>query len=268
MSAPIPDPGSTASLSSARTKRSLVIVPTYDEAENILPLCGEVLAVASGIEVLVVDDASPDGTGDLVAERMQSEPRLHLLRRAGKLGLGTAYLAGFRYALDHGFDQVFTMDGDFSHNPRYIPQMLAAMERFDVVIGSRYVAGGGVVNWPFFRRVLSRFANLYARVLLRLPVRDCTAGFRCYAAEVLECVEPFAIQASGYSFLEEMVFRVCRSGFRVGEIPIVFEQRRAGSSKIDSPEIYRAAWHVLATALRPPPLPDRATLSRRPAARR
>lgn len=238
--------------------RSLVVLPTYDEAENILPLSEEVLAVAPGLDVLVVDDNSPDGTGDLVAERAKSEPRLHLLRREGKLGLGTAYLAGFRYALDHGYDQVFTMDADFSHHPRYIPRMLEAMRYFDVVIGSRYVTGGGIENWPLHRRILSRFANFYARFLLRLPVRDCTAGFRCYAAEVLQTVEPFEIRASGYSFLEEMAFRVCRCGFRVGEIPIVFENRRAGDSKIDSPEIYRAAWHVLATALRPPPLPDRA----------
>ena len=238
-------------------KRSLVVLPTYDEAENVLPLSEEVLAVAPGLEVLVVDDNSPDGTADLVAERMQSEQRLHLLRREGKLGLGSAYLAGFRYGLDRGYDQVFTMDADFSHNPRYIPQMLEAMKRYDVVIGSRYVPGGGIENWPVHRLILSRFANFYTRVLLRIPVRDCTAGFRCYSAEVLETVEPFGIRASGYSFLEEMAFRVCRLGFEVGEIPIVFENRRAGSSKIDSLEIYRAAWHVLATALRPPRLPHR-----------
>ncbi len=238
-------------------KRSLVVLPTYDEAENVLPLSDEVLAVAPGLEVLVVDDNSPDGTGDLVADRMQTEQRLHLLRRGGKFGLGTAYLAGFRWALDRGYDQVFTMDADFSHPPRYIPQMLEAMKRYDVVIGSRYVPGGGIENWPVHRLILSSFANFYARFLLRLPVRDCTAGFRCYSAEVLETVEPFEIRASGYSFLEEMAFRVCRCGFEVGEIPIVFENRRAGSSKIDSLEIYRAAWHVLATALRPPRLPDR-----------
>jgi dolichol-phosphate mannosyltransferase len=236
-------------------KRSLVVLPTYDEAANILPLSEEVLAVAPNLEVLVVDDNSPDGTGDLVSERSKSDPRLHLLRREAKLGLGTAYLAGFRYGLDHGYDQVFTMDADFSHNPRYIPQMLEAMEHYDVVIGSRYVQGGAIENWPLHRQILSRFANLYARFLLRLPVRDCTSGFRCYAAEVLATVEPFDIRASGYSFLEEMALRTCRCGFEVGEIPIVFENRRAGNSKIDSREIYRAAWHVLATALRPPPLP-------------
>ena len=237
--------------------RALVVLPTYDEAENILPLSEEVLGVAPQVEILVVDDNSPDGTGDRVAERMQSEPRLHLLRREAKLGLGTAYLAGFRYALDHDYHQIFTMDADFSHPPRYIPEILQAMKHFDVVIGSRYVLGGGIENWPLHRRILSRFANLYARSLLRLPVRDCTAGFRCYSREVLESVEPFEIRASGYSFLEEMAFRVCHCGFQVGEIPIVFENRRVGRSKIDSLEIYRAAWHVLVMALRPPEIPDR-----------
>jgi dolichol-phosphate mannosyltransferase len=238
-------------------------MPTYDEAENILPLSAQVLALGSELEVLVVDDNSPDGTGDLVEEQSRSEPRLHLFRREGKLGLGTAYLAGFGYGLEHGFERIFTMDADFSHNPRYIPQMLEAMEHHDVVIGSRYVPGGGIENWPPHRRALSAFANFYARTLLRLPVRDCTAGFRCYSAEVLKTVDPFSVRSSGYSFLEEMVFLVCRCGFSVGEVPIVFENRRAGRSKIDSSEVYLAAWHVLVTALRPPRLPDRAREPRR-----
>ena len=246
----------------ATSRRSLVVLPTYDEAENILPLSEQVLAADPSLEVVVVDDNSPDGTGDLVADRQKSEPRLHLIRREGKLGLGTAYLAGFRFGLEHGFDQVLTMDADFSHHPRYLPQMLEAMDHYDVVIGSRYVPGGGIDNWPIHRRALSAFANFYARFLLRLPVRDCTAGFRCYRAEVLQTVDPFEIRSSGYSFLEEMAFRVCRCGFSVGEIPIVFENRRAGDSKIDSKEIYRAAWHVLVTALRPPPLSDKAREAR------
>ena len=250
------------------SRLTLVVLPTYDEAENILPLTSEVLAVAPEIEVLVVDDNSPDGTGDLVEERSKSNPRLHLLRREGKLGLGTAYLAGFRYGLEHGFDQIFTMDADFSHSPRYIPQMLNAMEDHDLVIGSRYVPGGSIENWPIHRRLLSAFANSYTRVLLGLPVHDCTSGFRCYTAEVLQTVEPFEMQASGYSFLEEMVYRVCRCGFDVAEIPIVFENRRSGSSKIDSPEIYRAAFHVLKTALRPPLLPHRKQVARERAASR
>jgi dolichol-phosphate mannosyltransferase len=238
--------------SAATAVRSLVVLPTYNEADNILELSEQVLAADPSLEVLVVDDNSPDGTGDLVEERRQQEQRLHLLRRSAKLGLGTAYLAGFAHGLERGYDQVFTMDGDFSHNPRYLPQMLAGMRHYDVVIGSRYVPGGGIENWPLHRRVLSSFANFYARVLLRLPVMDCTSGFRCYSREVLENVDPFEIGASGYSFLEEMAWRVSRCGFRIGEIPIVFENRRAGSSKIGSTEIYRAAWHVLSTAVWPP----------------
>jgi dolichol-phosphate mannosyltransferase len=237
--------------------RALVILPTYDEAENVLPLVRDVLAASPDLDVLVVDDNSPDGTGDLVEGARAGEPRLHLLRRPGKLGLGTAYLAGFRYGLEHGYDRILTMDCDRSHHPRHLPAILAAMGGADAVIGSRYVAGGGIANWPPSRRALSAFANLYSRVLLRLPVRDCTSGFRCYSREVIETVRPFEIRASGYSFLEEMTWRIHRCGFRIREVPIVFEQRTAGVSKIDSSEIYRAAWHVLATALRPPPLSRR-----------
>jgi dolichol-phosphate mannosyltransferase len=233
--------------------RTLVVLPTYDEADNVLPLSREILAIDRGLHILVVDDNSPDGTGDLVEQEGRREARLHLLRRPGKLGLGTAYLAGFRSGLDEGYDCILTMDCDRSHNPRYIPALLAALVDHDVVIGSRYVRGGGIVNWPWHRRSLSAFANLYARALLRVPVRDCTSGFRAYRREVLETVDPFEIRASGYSFLEEMAWRVHRCGFRIAEVPIVFEQRTAGVSKIDSGEIYRAAWHVLATALRPPP---------------
>jgi dolichol-phosphate mannosyltransferase len=232
--------------------RALVILPTYNEAGNVLAISSGVLAQDAALEVLVVDDASPDGTGDLVETARKSEPRLHLLRRAGKLGLGTAYLAGFRYGLEAGADLVFTMDCDGSHHPRYLPQMLAAAERADLVIGSRYVPGGDVVNWPKRRRLLSRFANFYTRTLLRVPVNDCTAGFRCYRRKVLETVDPFSIKASGYSFLEEMVYRVHRCGFRIAEVPILFEQRTHGESKIDEREIYRAAWHVLVTAMRRP----------------
>ena len=242
--------------------RTLVILPTYDEAENVLPLSRDILAVDPALEILVVDDNSPDGTGDLVETAGRDEPRLQLLRRPGKLGLGSAYLAGFRFGLDQGYDQVLTMDCDGSHHPRHLPAILAAMADHDMVIGSRYVPGGGIENWPWYRRGLSYLANLYARVLLRLPVNDVTAGFRCYRREVLEAVDPFAVSASGYSFLEEMCWRVHRAGFRIGESPIVFEQRTRGVSKIDSSEIYRAALHVLATALRPPSLP--AAAPRRP----
>lgn len=239
--------------------RILVILPTYNEIENVLDLSRDVLAQDGRLEVLVVDDASPDGTGDAVAGAMASEPRLKLLRRKGKLGLGTAYLAGFQFGLDHGYDAVFTMDCDYSHHPKYLPAMLRLLESHDMVIGSRYVAGGGVDNWPWHRRALSRFANFYARTLLRLPIRDCTAGFRGYRRHVLEAVDPFAIRSQGYSFLEEMASRVVRCGFSIGEVPIIFVDRRLGVSKIESKEIYLAAWYVLITALRPPALPKAET---------
>lgn len=233
--------------------RALVIVPTYEEAENVIPLCRQVLAARSGLEMLVVDDASPDGTGDRVAALARDEARLHLLRRPRKLGLGSAYQSGFRYALDGGYDLALTMDGDFSHHPRYLPSMLEAAEEADLVVGSRYVPGGGISNWSPRRRLLSRFANFYTRTLLRLPTRDCTAGFRCYRRQVLEQVEVFAIRTSGYSFLEEMIWRVHHAGFRIREIPIIFESRRHGNSKIDPREIHRAAFHVLRTTFRRPP---------------
>jgi len=230
--------------------RVLVVIPTFNEADNILPLARDVLAQAASLELLVVDDASPDGTGERVAAAGRHEPRLRLLARPGKLGLGSAYLAGFRYGLDHGFDWVVTMDGDGSHAPRHLPALLAAAAANDMVIGSRYVPGGGIQNWPRHRRLLSAFANFYTRVLLRLPVHDCTSGFRGYARRVLESVDPFAVRSSGYSFLEEMLLRVHRAGFRIAEIPILFQDREAGASKISRSEIFRAAWHVLVTALR------------------
>ena len=230
--------------------RALVVIPTYNEAENIVPLAREVLAQSPTLDVLVVDDASPDGTGRLVTEAGASEPRLRVLARAGKLGLGSAYLAGFRCGLEQGYAFVFTMDGDGSHAPRHLPALLEAARSHDLVVGSRYVAGGGIRNWPLHRRALSAFANFYTRSLLRLPVRDCTSGFRAYARPVLEAVDPFSVRSSGYSFLEEMLVRVQRAGFRIAEVPIVFQDRTLGASKINRSEIYRAAWHVLVMALR------------------
>ena len=243
-------PGGYAIPLSCRPVRPLVILPTYDEAENVLPLSREILAVAPAAEILVVDDASPDGTGDRVEAASRDERRLHLLRRPGKLGLGTAYLAGFRWGLERDHDPIVTMDCDGSHAPRFLPALLEAARDHDLVIGSRYVPGGGIVNWPWYRRALSAFANRYTRVLLRLPTRDNTSGYRCYRRSVLEAADPFSIRASGYAFLEEMVFRVHRAGLRIAEVPIVFEERRGGESKIGTAEIYRAAWHVLATSLR------------------
>jgi dolichol-phosphate mannosyltransferase len=223
-------------------RRALVIVPTYNEKDNVLPL---------------FDDASPDGTGDIVAEAAKKEPRIGLIRREGKLGLGTAYLAGFSRGLEQGYDYVFTMDADRSHNPRYLPAMLEMLDRNDMVIGSRYVTGGGIENWPVHRRALSTFANFYTRIMLGISVNDCTSGFRGYRREVLETVDPFEVKSSGYSFLYEMVYRVSRAGYQIGEVPIVFEQRVAGDSKINSSEIYIAALRVLVTAVTRPDVPKR-----------
>ena len=232
--------------------RILVILPTYNEAENVLSLVEQILAHGENIEVLVVDDNSPDGTGEIVARAGEGNPHLHLLRRPGKLGLGGAYLTGFQFAIDYGYDLIFTMDCDHSHNPQYLPDFIRAMQDNDMVIGSRYIPGGGIENWPRHRQILSSFANFYARTLLRLHVRDCTSGYRCYRRVVLESVDLFSIRSSGYSFLEEFVWRVQRAGFSIGEVPILFVQRTAGVSKIDSSEIYRAAWHVLRNGLFPP----------------
>jgi dolichol-phosphate mannosyltransferase len=228
--------------------RALVVIPTYNEAGMIESLVAAVLRQDPRVEVLVVDDASADGTGDLV--EALAEPRAHLLRRSGKLGLGTAYLAGFGYGLERGYDAVFTMDGDGSHDPKALPALLAALEGADMVIGSRYVPGGGIANWKIHRRVLSSFANWYTRVLLRIPQRDCTSGYRGYRSELLRAVDPFATRASGYSFLEELVWKVHRRGFRIVEIPIVFVDRHLGMTKIELSEIVKAAWHVLQNARR------------------
>jgi dolichol-phosphate mannosyltransferase len=238
-------------------RRALVILPTYNEKDNVLPLFEEILSQSDSLEILVVDDCSPDGTGDIVASAQKKDPRIHLIRREGKLGLGTAYLAGFRRGLDDGYDYIFTMDADRSHNPRYLPALLELLERDDMVIGSRYVPGGGIENWPLYRRGLSKFANFYTRTLLRISVNDCTSGYRGYRREVLETVKPFEIKSSGYSFLYEMVWRVYRAGFDIGEVPIIFEQRVAGSSKINSSEIYFAVLRVLITALSRPKVPKR-----------
>jgi dolichol-phosphate mannosyltransferase len=233
--------------------RILAILPSYNEIENAVPLSLDVLAADPRIDVLVVDDGSPDGTADAVRKAASEEPRLHLLEREGKLGLGSAYMAGFRFGLEHDYGLILTMDCDYSHHPRYLPSILAAAEHADVVIGSRYVPLGGIINWPMHRRILSWFANAYTRVLLRVPVRDCTAGFRCYRRAVLEAIDTGTIRSSGYAFLEEMVLRVHRAGFSLTEVPIIFEDRTRGASKINHSEIYRAAWHVLVSAIRPPP---------------
>lgn len=220
---------------------TIVIVPTYNEADNIDELIEQLLALPHNLGVLVVDDNSPDGTGDLVEQWANRCPnRVHILRRAGKLGLGTAYIAGFRKALyDLNAKFIMTMDADFSHHPRYIPSMIALSERKHVVIGSRYVPGGQAPNWPWHRLALSRIANMVTHLLLGLEARDTTAGFRFYHRPVLESIDLDSIFSSGYSFLVEMLFLCQQAGWQIGEVPITFEDRRKGTTKISRNEIFK-----------------------------
>ncbi len=222
----------------------LVIVPTYNERENIETLLDRLLELPYGLEVLVVDDNSPDGTGDLVAARRDRDPRIHLLRRAGKLGLGSAYVAGFRYALAQGAQFVFEMDADFSHDPISIGDFLKAAENADLVLGSRYLHGVTVVHWPLSRLILSYSANVYTRVITGLPVRDATGGFKCFRRRALEAVDLDGVRSDGYSFQIEMSYKIWRKGFRIIEIPITFVDRRAGVSKMNQRIVWEAAWMV------------------------
>ncbi len=226
-----------------------MIVPTYNEIENLESLVTQLLFLPEELGVLVVDDNSPDGTGILADKLAGENPRLWVMHRPGKLGLGTAYRAGFRQALSLGAQFIMTMDADFSHNPRYIPSMLAkARAGYDLVIGSRYVQGGGAEGCTAWRIALSRGANLVAKMMLGLEASDCTAGFRCYRRAVLERIDLDAILSEGYSFLVEMLYRVQRAGFRTGEVPILFVNRQQGTSKISRSEILRAVGTVLRLA--------------------
>ncbi len=224
----------------------IVVLPTYNEAENITRLVPELLALPDALRVLVVDDASPDGTGRLADELAAAHPgRVEVLHRSGKLGLGTAYLTGFQRAFELGADFILTMDADFSHQPRYIPAMLARSADGDLIIGSRYVPGGGVLDSPFRRRLLSRMANAAAHLFLGLKARDVTAGFRLYRREALRSLPLDRIFSSGYSFLIEMLFLIEARGWRVSEVPIIFQDRARGESKISQNEIFKAGYTVL-----------------------
>jgi len=224
--------------------RTLVIIPTFNEAENIPQIVPAILKQGPHFEVLVVDDNSPDGTADLVKALQQSEKRVHLIQRQGKLGLGTAYVAGFKYALQHSFEFVFEMDADFSHDPVELPRLLKKAETCDVVIGSRYISGVNVVNWPLKRLILSYMANLYTRVITGMPVRDATGGFKCYRRRVLESIDLDAIHSNGYAFQIETNFLAYKKGFKVCEIPIIFVDRRVGVSKMSKKIIHEAVWMV------------------------
>ena len=225
--------------------RALVIVPTYNERENIRRLIDSVLSQDDRIDMLVVDDGSPDGTGAIVEEIGASNPRVHLLSRPKKMGLGTAYVAGFRWALARDYAYVLEMDADFSHDPAHLPQFLAAIENTDLVLGSRYQEGRvTVVNWPINRLILSYLANMYARAITGLHVWDATGGFKCFRRSVLEAIDLDHVRSNGYAFQIEMTFRAVRKHFRITEIPIVFVDRTEGTSKM-SPHIVReAVWMV------------------------
>jgi dolichol-phosphate mannosyltransferase len=226
-------------------ERALVIVPTFNESENLPRLIPSVLSRDPRIEVLVVDDASPDGTGRIADRIAAAEPRVHVLHRAGKLGLGTAYLDGFRWGIERGYDVLFEMDADFSHDPAHLPQFMEAIERYDVVLGSRYLHGRvTVVNWPIGRLLLSYAANVYARWVTGLPIADATGGFKAFRRPVLEAIDLERVESNGYAFQIEMSFRAWKKGFRLGEIPIMFVDRDLGESKMSKRIVREAVWRV------------------------
>ena len=232
-----------------RVARQLVCIPTYNEASNILPLIEQVHQAAPDVDVLVIDDASPDGTGDLVRDRMLKDAQLEVMARPGKLGLGTAYMAGFAYGLQHGYTNVLTMDSDFSHPPARIPALLEAVERgAQLSVGSRYVPGGAIEGWAFNRRILSATANFVARQALRLRTHDCTGGFRCYSQRAVQFLVTRPLRSSGYSALVELLSRCERAGLTIVEIPITFTERAHGQSKISRQEIFRAMLTVIRLA--------------------
>lgn len=224
--------------------RVLVVIPTYNEVDNLREITSRVRAAVPAAELLVVDDASPDGTGALADQLAEADPQIHVLHRAGKQGLGAAYVAGFALAAEQGFDVVVEMDADGSHAPEELPALLAALSDADVVLGSRWVPGGKVVNWPRRRLVLSRGANLYTRLALGMPVRDATGGYRAYRMPVLDKIDIDSVASQGYCFQVDLAWRAHRQGLRVREVPITFTERQRGASKMSSAIIREALWRV------------------------
>jgi len=220
--------------------KTLIIIPTYNELENLPRLLPEVLSKDESIEVLIVDDNSPDGTAAFVENEMKINNRIHLIIRQSKQGLGTAYIAGFKYALQNNFQIIFEMDADFSHDPKEIPRFLDEIKKSDVILGSRYINGVNVINWPLRRLLLSSFANLYTRVITGMPIHDATGGFKCFRREVLEAIDLDRVTSNGYAFQIEMTFKAWKKGFKVKEIPIIFVDRVKGKSKM-SKKIVREA---------------------------
>ncbi len=232
------------------TSKVLVVIPTYNEAENIPRLIPAVLKQAPNIDILVVDDGSPDGTAAIIKEIMATNPHVQIIERAGKQGLGTAYVLGFKYAIEHGYDFVFEMDADFSHNPNEIPVFLSTIKNYDLVIGSRYINGVRVLNWPMNRLLLSYSANVYTQIITGLPVNDATGGFKCYRIAALKTIDLDHIRSNGYAFQIEMSFKMWKKGFRLVEIPIVFADRRLGVSKMSKNIVYEAVFMLWKLRLR------------------
>ncbi len=224
--------------------KALVIVPTYNERENIAAIIKAVLKESAELEILVVDDNSPDGTAKIVAEMQKENGKIHILKRNGKMGLGSAYVAGFKFAIQQKYDYILEMDADFSHDPDEIPRMLEAIKNNDLVIGSRYLNGINVVNWPLRRLILSYFAAKYVRFITGMPLNDPTGGFKCFRREVLEKIDLDDIISDGYSFQIEMNFRTWCNNFRIKEIPIIFTDRRSGHSKMSKKIVWEAIFTV------------------------
>jgi dolichol-phosphate mannosyltransferase len=227
-------------------EKSLVIIPTYNELENITTLIPDILTRYKNLDldILIVDDNSPDGTGKFVEDLTRNNPRVKLLKREGKMGLGTAYILGFKYALKNNYDYIFEMDGDYSHSPKELKNFLKAIKKFDLVLGSRYVKGVNVVNWPMRRLLLSYFANKYTRIITGLPICDATGGFKCFRRNVLEGIDLDKIKSNGYTFQIEMTFKAWKKGFSIGEIPIIFIDRTAGHSKMSKKIVHEAIFMV------------------------
>jgi dolichol-phosphate mannosyltransferase len=229
---------------------ALVVIPTYNEADNIEAILTAVTTAVPEASVLVVDDGSPDGTAELVEKAVEADPRIHLLRGEGKRGLGQAYIAGFHWGLDRGYGLFVEMDADFSHDPAAIPDLLGAAAETDVVVGSRYIPGGGVVGWSKRRHLLSRAGNVYARLVLGFAVKDATGGFRCYRRAVLEAVDLPGVRSNGYAFQIDMTYRAWRRGFRLAEVPITFRERELGTSKMSGSIVREALVAVARWGLR------------------
>ena len=236
-------------MSVADLGRVLVVIPTYNEAENLQPVVARLRASVPEADALVVDDGSPDGTGDVADRLAAADPSVHVLHRTRKAGLGAAYIAGFRWALADGYDVVVEMDSDGSHAPEELPRLLTALREADLVIGSRWVPGGQIRNWPLYRQIISIGGSTYARVLLRFPVRDSTSGYRAFRRQVLEELKLDEVASQGYCFQIDLAWKTWRSGFRVREVPITFTEREVGRSKMSRAIVFEALWRVAAWGL-------------------